>query len=178
MLPRALTTPFGRLGRCALATLLTSIMCQGLALAQGAGGPLWVALDGQPAGTPARVVLNTDLSTEVQTYLDVFISGFYVSTRLGDDGRTYQDIDVPGLPSGSAPGEPRLPIVRAEIGIVTTATAAVLSDATIFDLRSFPGYQIWPSPIPAQVHGGTPSQFVRDSTTYASITRKAPAPGA
>jgi hypothetical protein len=170
MLPRALTTPFGRLGRCALATLLTSIMCQGLALAQGAGGPLWVALDGQPAGTPARVVLNTDLSTEVQTYLDVFISGFYVSTRLGDDGRTYQDIDVPGLPSGSAPGEPRLPIVRAEIGIVTTATAAVLSDATIFDLRSFPGYQIWPSPIPAQVHGGTPSQFVRDSTTYASIT--------
>jgi len=147
--------------------LFGALTLPGIARAQ-AGGPLWISLDRQPAGTPAAVILNRDLSGPSQTYFDVFISGFYVTTRVGADGRTYQDLSVPGLPSHGAPGEPRVPIVRADLGIVTNATAATLTAATALDLRSLPGYLVWPSPIPAQIHEGTPSQFVRDDTTYAS----------
>jgi hypothetical protein len=163
------TTPvLGRHARSALLSILAWIALPAIGLAQGSGGPLWVPLDTQPAGTPARVVLNTELSNAGQTYFDLFISGFYVSTHVGDDGRTYQEIRVPGLPNLSETGEPSLPVVRAELGIVTSATGASLLDATTYDLRSLPGYLIWPSPIPAQVHDGAPWQFMRDSTTYAS----------
>ncbi len=133
-----------------------------------AGSTPWVSLDSQPPGTPARIVLNAELSGPSATYFDVFISGFYVTTRLGGDGRTYQDVAVPGLPSYVTPGEPRVPIVRADLGIVTDAAGASLIQADALDLRVLPGYMVWPSPIPPQIHDGTPSQFVRDSVTYAS----------
>lgn len=161
----------------ALFALLGVLAPFGSARAQGTGGPPWVALDSQPAGTPARVILNTDLSGPYQTYFDVFVSGFYVTTRLGDDGRTYQDLSVPGLPSYAIPGEPRVPIVRVDLGIVTDAAGASLTEAIAFDLQTLPGYLVWPSPIPAQIHDGTPAQFVRDSTTYASSADFPPGDG-
>ena len=74
-------------GGARLGVLLSVLSLPGPAHAQ-TGGPLWVSLDRQPAGTPALVVLNRDLSGPAQTYFDVFISGFYVTTRVGADGRT------------------------------------------------------------------------------------------
>lgn len=148
--------------------LLGALLAPGPALGQGSGGPLWVPLDSQPPGTPARVILNADLSSPSQTYFDVFISGFYVTTRVGADGLTYQDVSVPGLPSYAAPGEPRVPVVREDLAIVMNTGAVSPAPASVFDLRALPGYLVWPSPIPAQIHDGTPAQFVRDSTTYAS----------
>ena len=136
--------------------------------AQGSGGPVWVSLDGSPAGTRAQVVLNADLSSRDQTFLDVTIPGFFVTTRAGADGRVYQDLNVPGLPSMTAPGEPRLPIVRADLALSTDALQAVPLAPAMFDLRSLPGYLVWPSPIPAQLHDGAPSQFTRDEATYGS----------
>ena len=167
----------GRRARGAVIFAVAWALLHGPALAQGSGGPLWVPLDAEPAGTPARVVVNRDLSGANQTYLDVFIAGFYVTTRLGDDGRTYQDIAVPGLPSLSTPGEPRLPILRADLAIVTTATASTASEAAFDGVQTFSGYQVWPSPIPAQIHAGTPSQFARDSTTYSSAADFPPGSG-
>jgi hypothetical protein len=133
--------------------------------AQGSG-PVWVSFDGQPAGTPARVLVDPELSTRDQTYLDVSISGFFVTTRTGDDGRIYQDLSVPGLPSLSTPGEPRLPVVRADLAMSTDAASAAPVPATVLDLRELPGYQIWPSPIPAELHDGVPSQFTRNEAIY------------
>ncbi|MGH7682024.1 MAG: C25 family cysteine peptidase, partial [Candidatus Eiseniibacteriota bacterium] len=138
------------------------------AAAQGSGGSAWVSLDGSPTGTRAQVVVNTDLSNRSQTWLDVTISGFFVTTRVGTDGRTYQDLNVPGLPSMSAPGEPRLPIVRADLALSTDAIQATPLPPVVFDLRSLSGYLVWPSPIPGQVHDGTPAQFTRDEATYGS----------
>ncbi len=136
--------------------------------AQGTGGPTWVSLDSNPPGTNARITLDSALSGPAQTYFDVFLSGFYVTTRLGPDGRTYQDLSVPGLPSYSVPGEPRVPVVRADLGIVTDAIGSQLIEALALDLRELPGYLVWPSPIPAQLHDGTPSQFTRNEATYGS----------
>ena len=147
--------------------LFAALAPLGTAGAQGSG-PLWVSLDTQPPGTPARVILNADLSGPSQTYFDVFVSGFYVTTRVGPDGRTYQDLNVPGLPSYVTPGEPRVPIVRADLGIPTDALGASLAGVTVFDSRDLSGYLVWPSPVPAQLHDGTPSQFVRDELTYGS----------
>ena len=152
----------------ALLALLLPAFAPGNVLAQGPGGPVWVPLDRQPPGTPARVVLNQDMSGPAQTVFDVFVSGFFVTTRTGPDGRTYQDMTVPGLPSESAPGEPRLPIVRLDLGVVTTAPAATLTEFDAIDLQTLPGYLVWPSPIPAELHDGAPSQFTRDEATYSS----------
>jgi peptidase C25-like protein len=151
-----------------LAALVGILAAPGLLRAQTGGGTVWVALDAQPAGTPARIVLNTDLSGPNQTYFDVFVSGFYATTRVGPDGRTYQELSVPGLPSYVIPGEPRVPIVRADLGIVTDAPGASFTEVTVFDRRDLPGYLAWPSPIPAQIHDGTPAQFVRNEATYGS----------
>jgi hypothetical protein len=96
---------------------------------------------------------------------------------VGADGLIYQDVSVPGLPSYAAPGEPRVPIVRVDLAIVTNATGAAPIPATLLDLRTLPGYLVWPSPIPAQIHDGTPAQFVRDSTTYASTSDFPPGDG-
>lgn len=152
----------------ALTVLLGTLMSTCPARAQTSGGPIWVSLDTQPAGTPARIVVDAELSNPSQTYFDVFLSGFYVTTRLGPDGRTYQDLSVPGLPSFAVPGEPRVPIVRADLGIVTDAAGATLAGMTVLDRRDFSGYLVWPSPVPAQIHDGTPAQFVRDEATYGS----------
>lgn len=154
--------------RVIAAVLALALATPGSTLAQAGGGPAWVSLDQEPPGTPARVILNSDLSSPSQTTVDVFLSGFYVTTRLGDDGRVYQDLSVPGLPSYTLPGEPRLPVVRVDLGIVTGATSAVLTQANQLDLRALPGYLVWPSPIPAQLHDGTPWQFTRDEATYGS----------
>ena len=146
--------------------------------AQAGSGTVWVALDRQPAGTPAQVILNHDLSSPTQTWFDVYISGFYATTRVGPDAIVYQDLSVPGLPSDDAPGEPRLPIVRAELGIVTDAAGATLAGVNPIDVRVLPGYMVWPSPIPAIMHEGTPAQFVRDPVTYASTAAYPPGDGA
>jgi peptidase C25-like protein len=160
----------------ALLVLVAALALPGSAVAQGSG-PTWVALDEQPPGTAAQVTLNTDLSSASQTFFDVSISGFYVTTRLGDDGRLYQDVSIPGLPSHSVPGEPRVPIVRVELGIVTGATGATLLPVIATGVHALPGYLVWPSPIPALMHEGTPEQFVRDSATYASSLDVPPGDG-
>ncbi|HEX7077100.1 MAG TPA: C25 family cysteine peptidase [Candidatus Eisenbacteria bacterium] len=151
-----------------LVALLGGLAPAGSARAQGTGDAIWIPFDAEPPGTPARVVLDAERSGPDQTIFDVFVSGFYVATRVGDDGRTYQDVSIPGLPSETAPGEPRVPVVRADLAIATDAPAASLTLASVLDLRTFAGYLVWPSPIPAQIHDGSPSQFVRDEATYAS----------
>lgn len=173
---RSASSPLGR-SLILLPFCFITLAGPGGARAQGAGGPLWVSLDGQPEGTSARVVLNTDLSDPATTSLDVFISGFYVATRTGDDGRVYQDVRVPGLPNRTIPGQPALPEVRVDLGIVTGASGASLAQALALDSRAFSGYTIWPSPIPAELHDGAPSQFSRDEAIYSSTADFPPGDG-
>jgi peptidase C25-like protein len=51
---------------------------------------------------------------------------------------------------------------------VTGAPASTLIGVEPVDVRSLSGYLVWPAPIPAQIHDGTPSTFLRDEATYAS----------
>src|SRR6266513_610401 len=87
-------------------------------VATSAHAQTWIALDAQPAGTPATIILNAALSSQSTSVFDVTIHGFYVTQKLGSDAQTYQDIQVPGLPNKAQHGAPNLPVVRVDLGIV------------------------------------------------------------
>ena len=71
---QAWTVPVRRSATAAAVSLAFLVAVPAPALTQGPG-TVWVSLDGQPAGTPARVLLDPEPSTRDQTYLDVTISG-------------------------------------------------------------------------------------------------------
>src|SRR5215510_7086634 len=89
-----------RMGRVAILAGGASLALIGLlgTPARAQNPPYWVALDNSQPGTPADVVFDANASTTATSFFDVFVHGFWVTPRQGDDARSYQQISVPGLP--------------------------------------------------------------------------------
>jgi hypothetical protein len=134
-----------------------------------AGGRTWMPLDESPPGAAAQVTLEAAASTVSETFLDVTIHGFWVESRIGTDGVTYQKIDVPGLDHLGIVGAPHLSIVRERLVIATTATAATLAGVEqLLPMRSFV-FHLWPEPVPEMTGQFLiPEQFAIDPAIYAS----------
>ena len=130
-------------------------------------GRTWVALDSQPAGTPASVVFNVDASSMSESVLDVGISGFWVQQKTGSDGRLYQSLEVPGLPGMGQHGAPNLPVCRFDLGVTNGGDAAVMLPPLVTSNVALPGYLVWPAPFEATLHDGSPEVFVRSDSVYA-----------
>jgi hypothetical protein len=128
----------------------------------------WIALDARPAGTPAGVVFNADASSPSTSVLDVSIHGFWVVQKTGADGRIYQSIEVPGLPNKAQQGAPNLPVCRFDLGLTTGAEAATMQPPIVTASAALPGYLVWPEPIEAMLHDGSPEVFVRDEAIYST----------
>src|SRR5262245_61481559 len=167
--PRRLRRPLLRL--CLAAAMLTFPMAR-------ARAQTWFPLDPSPPGSSAEVKYVQDNSPEVDSFFDVFIHGFWVTPRQGPDGRTYQQIEVPGLTSLYQVGAPSLPVVRIPVAVPTEAQTMVLTLYQEDGPLTFPGMLPWPQPIPEQDHGGgTPEQFVRDEAIYSGPQVPFPAGG-
>jgi hypothetical protein len=138
------------------------------ALAQ-AGQATWVSLDGSPAGTPVSVTLDPEQSTPQQSIINLIVHGYWLTPRLGDDGRSYQQISAPGLYTTMEFGAPEMPVMRLALGIVTGATnigfggAQVSAQSTHAGMLPYPHIiEALPDTIPRQ------DRFVRDDAKYSS----------
>lgn len=132
-------------------------------------GRTWTQLDpGKPPGTPVDVVVDQNASDATKTTFDLAIHGFWVKERQGPDGRTYQQIEIPGFGSIEETGAPDLPVFRFDLAVPTDARQATL-EAELIDVRSLPGFLVWPQVVPELDHKeGAPERFVRDAKIYDS----------
>jgi len=129
-------------------------------------GPLWIALDPMPPGTPADVILLPN-SSPTSTTFEVSIHGFWRWNRMGPDQVPYQQISVPGLQSILQIGAPELPVLRFDLGIVTGAPNAVLSEVQVLSQQVLPGFHPWPHAIESPPDTTpAPEDFIRDPLIY------------
>lgn len=168
-----------------LRTILSAAV---LALAAGPllaqSDPVWVALvPGTPEGTEATVQVQPGSPSDAgRTVVEVFIRGFWRTDVVGDDGVTYQRLEVPGLPVIRQPGLPELPIARFALGVTTTADVAELVGVETLSSTVLPFTNVYPAPIPGSDDpfdptedpgpgdtAGTPDVFTKDAATYASF---------
>ncbi len=128
----------------------------------------WVELDSsRPAGSPARLVIDEAASNDQMTQFELQLAGFYLVEKQGTDGRTYQQVVVPGLQERDEPGAPNLPGLLLHLAIVTDATTASLSMIEPVGVRTFENILVWPRTIPESDHEeGDPEQFIRDDEIY------------
>ncbi|MES9972374.1 MAG: C25 family cysteine peptidase [Candidatus Thiodiazotropha sp.] len=131
----------------------------------------WVALDqGQEPGSEAEVKLNSKASSKLRSVFDITIPGFWVTSKRGDDGRVYQQIEIPGLGSHNELGKPDLPSYKFRLAL-PFSKGKVSMHAEVQELRRFEDVLVWPQPVPeldGVKESGTPEQFVIDRETYAS----------
>jgi hypothetical protein len=129
---------------------------------------VWVSFDNQPEGTPAQLVLDAQASDPSVSVIDVTISGMWMTPRMGPDQVTYQDLEIPGLPNLTRIGAPRLPVARFDLGVVTQAQLAQLGQTQSLQTVVLQGVHVWPEPVEAVLHDGSPEQFTRDDQIYGS----------
>ena len=132
-------------------------------------GRTWTQLDpGKPPGTPVDVVIDPNASDATKTTFDLAIHGFWVKQRQGPDGRTYQQIEIPGFGSIEETGAPDLPVFRFDLAVPTDARQSTL-EAEVTDVRSLPDFLVWPQVEPELDRSvSAPEKFVRDERIYAS----------
>ncbi len=165
--------------RHTLALLLSSLVVSVAAHAQGSDATWVQVIDGSPPGTPADVLFAAPDSSAQDTWVEVFIYGFWREDVLGADGVTYQRITVPGLQSIGQVGAPELPAVRVQLAIPTDAGQASLGGVDIFQQQTFPGIRVYPEPLPGDDEEidptedpgpgdttGTPETFTVDTSIY------------
>src|SRR5262245_42540276 len=128
----------------ALGAFFTPVMAH----AQGAGA-YWVALDASPPGTRATITYEAALSSPSESVVQITIPGFWVTTKAGPGTSVYQDLSVPGLGNVTVLGAPHLPIVRFDLGVVTSASYAYVSSVQSPTLIHL-GFNVWPRPRPAE----------------------------
>jgi len=130
----------------------------------------WISLDGSSEGSPAELVVETSLSSEGKTVLELKVPGFWMEDRLGDDGRYYKKITVPGMGSLGQTGAPALPTFRSRLGVITSAQEATVEQFDILAMESFFDVLIWPQPIEElePIEGGQPERFAIDWQIYDS----------
>ena len=141
-----------------------------LAHAQVGGGPIWVALDAAPAGTPAEASVDPANSSPTQSSIILVLHGFYVTPRTSPDGTPYSQIDVPGLQRYSIVGAPEIPILRKALAIVTGVQQVTLTSMTPLAPAMGFSYHVWPHNIPAMDDSavGSPEVWAQDPALYAS----------
>lgn len=126
----------------------------------------WVSLDGSPAGTLARAQFDAEQSTPASSFFDVFVSGYFVRERMGDDGRAYSELTFPGLQRIGQVGAPDLPAVRLDLAVMTSAMGVELGSVEVMSSMS-EQLLVWPAPEAQLDHPeGKPEKFARDEKIY------------
>ena len=159
----------------AVVTCAALLVLTGTSRAQG--GPLWIPLfPGVPPGAPAVVAFIAEASNDQQTTIEVTIPGFWSSTFVGPDGRTYHTVEVPTppglgpghLPTQHAIGSPALPVARFALAVPGLASPPAIADVSQQDLAVLPGFGlVAPEFVPAMDDSqGTPALFTRDEAIY------------
>jgi len=151
----------------AAALLLSALSSAPRARAQAGAGPTWYSIDGQPAGTPAQIVIDAAASDATRTVGTLTISGFWVTPKTAPDGSSYNDIQVPGLGNMNQTGAPHLPRATFDVGVVTGAANVTLR-ATTAPSVYIHGLHLWPEPIEAMYHDGSPEVFQRNDAIYSN----------
>lgn len=146
--------------------VIAAVLATFAAATAHAQSPSWVALDAQPAGTPATIVFNAALSSPSLSVLDVTIHGFWSTPMVGSDAQVYQSLEVPGLPNKSQHGAPNLPVARFDLGLTNGADAATMQPPLVFASQSLPGYMVWPKPIDPTMDD--PEVFQKDPAIYST----------
>jgi hypothetical protein len=130
----------------------------------------WVALDqSQEPGSEALVQLDRKASDSRRTLFHITIPGFWMSSKRGDDGRTYQLIQIPGLGSHDELGQPDLPHYPFRLAL-PFSEGKVSMRAEVREMQRFQDILVWPQSMPeldGKKETGTPEKFVIDQETYA-----------
>jgi hypothetical protein len=131
----------------------------------------WISLDSSQApGSAAAIRLDMDASNQQRTVFDLTIPGFWKNSKLGEDGRVYQQIEIPGLGSHNHMGWPDLPLYRFQLAL-PFRQGEVRMSGHVRELRRFEDILVWPQPVPeldGEKGSGTPEQFVVDRKHYGS----------
>jgi hypothetical protein len=151
--------------RSAILMLSSLLALSAAAPALAQSSRTWFALDTQPPGTPAQLVFDAAGSDANMTRGTLTISGFWLVSKTAPDGTPYNDVQVPGLTNLSQLGAPRLPAVQMDVGILTGASMVTLEQAS-GPAVYFHGVHVWPEPVEAQFHEGSPEVFTRDDAIY------------
>ena len=130
----------------------------------------WVVLDqSQEPGSEALVQLDRKASDSRRTVFDITIPGFWMTSKKGDDGRVYQQIEIPGLGSHNELGQPDLPLYRFRLAL-PFSKGKVSMYGEVRDMQRFQDILVWPQSVPemdGEGETGTPEKFVLDRETYA-----------
>lgn len=130
----------------------------------------WVVLDGiQKPGTEAEIRIDPKRSNSRQTVFEMRIPGFWMTSKQGDDGRLYQQIEIPGMGSHNQLGSPDLPLYRFKLAL-PFSKGEVRMRGEIQAMRRFPDILVWPQSIPeldGEKETGTPEMFVLNEKVYA-----------
>jgi hypothetical protein len=110
----------------------------------------WVALDqSREPDSEVRVALNRGVSNEHRTVFDITIPGFWMTAKTGDDGRVYQQIEIPGLGGHNELGQPDLPRYQFRLALpFSKGMLSMRSEAC--DIQRFQGTLVWPRSVPEQ----------------------------
>ncbi len=158
----ALLRPLAALAGAALSIILVPSL---------SSAATWVPLDSSVPGQPATITCDTTQTSPTQTVIDIHVHGYWRTDRVGGDGRTYQQIEIPGLASIDTPGAPDLPVARFYIAWGTTASEATIDLARTTGVHTFAGQLVWPQPVEERelaTGGSTPEQFQLDTALYAA----------
>ncbi|HMB67928.1 MAG TPA: C25 family cysteine peptidase [bacterium] len=131
--------------------------------------PVWVSLDGQPAGTAASVVFDAVASSDSVSTFDVLVSGFWVDTKLDTLGVSYQALEVPGLGIYDQLGAPDLPTAAVTLAVPTDNQQPALLQSDTTGVHAFPAYNVWPLGYGEIDDDTTRAEiFVKDDSLYAT----------
>ncbi|MEJ2590913.1 MAG: C25 family cysteine peptidase [Candidatus Thiodiazotropha sp.] len=130
----------------------------------------WVSLDdSQKPGTAAVIATDPKQSSSRRTVFEITIPGFWMTDRKGDDGRIYQQIEIPGLGSHNQRGAPDLPRYDFRLAL-PYRKGVVRMSGKVESMKTFRDILVWPQSVP-EMDGdsdtGTPEKFVLDRKVYA-----------
>ena len=130
----------------------------------------WVSLDDtQKPGTAAVIATDPKQSNSRRTVFEITIPGFWMTDKKGDDGRIYQQIEIPGLGSHNQLGAPDLPRYDFRLAL-PYGKGVVRMSGKVESMKTFRDILVWPQSVP-EMDGdgdtGTPEKFVLDRKVYA-----------
>jgi hypothetical protein len=116
--------------------------------------PKWISTDGSPPGTPPEILFDARGSSNLESFFDIYIHGFYVEPIVGSDQRTYYKIQLPGHAQQiQQVGAPELPAVQIPLALPVGVDAVRLGQRN-FDIYAESDILIAPEFIPGMDQGG------------------------
>ena len=153
---------------CLLGTAL--LLACGSGADEGVGEPpaKWISLvPSSPAGSRARTTLEAPSCSATRTEFTVEIPGFWLVTMRGGDGRTYHQVEVPGLGMRGATGAPDLPAYGLQLATPTAAKEARVTRVQWEGVAVFDDVLVWPHQLPPTGEEDVTSEpFQRDPAIY------------